>query len=98
MNSHAAEFRSVCGDDKLYRAIKVDWRSADLSKLDKEICEFAEKLTLKPYSIKQKDIENLRSEGLDDRGITDVVEVIGYFNYINRVADGLGVDPEDWME
>lgn len=87
-----------CKSDELTRAIKTDWRRADLSNLDKELCGFAEKLTLKPSSIDQGDIDRLKSLSLDDRGITDAVEVIAYFNYINRIADGLGVDPEDKME
>lgn len=78
-------------------AVKTDWRDADLSNLDKALCVFAEKLTSKPSTIEQADIDRLKTLGLDDRGITDAVEVIAYFNYINRIADGLGVDPEDWM-
>ena len=97
MESHAAEFRSECKSDELARAIKTNWRGADLSNLDKELCKFAEKLTSKPWSIEQADIDRLKSLGLDDRGVTDAVEVIAYFNYITRVADGLGVDPEDKM-
>ena len=38
-----------------------------------------------------------RQHGLTDEQITIAVQVIGYFNYINRIAEGLGVDPEDWM-
>ena len=40
------------------------------------------------------DIEGLKSIGLTDRAIHDAVQVIGYFNYITRIADGLGIDPE----
>jgi uncharacterized peroxidase-related enzyme len=97
VEAHAAEFRSECKSDKLAMAVKTDWRDADLSNLDKALCGFAEKLTLKPSTIEQADIDRLKTLGLDDRGITDAVEVIAYFNYINRIADGLGVDPEDWM-
>jgi len=43
------------------------------------------------------DLDKLRATGLSDRGILDAVQVISYFNYINRVADGLGVDPEPEM-
>ncbi len=45
----------------------------------------------------QGDIDALRKHGLDDAQITIAVQVIGYFNYINRIADALGVDPEPWM-
>lgn len=44
------------------------------------------------------DIELLRSVGLDDRAIHDAVQVISYFNYINRIADGLEVDLEPEMK
>ncbi len=45
-----------------------------------------------------EDLERLRGHGLDDRAIHDAVQVIGYFNYITRVADGLGVEPEDFVK
>ncbi len=43
------------------------------------------------------DLEDLRDHGLDDTAIHDAVQVIGYFNYINRVAESLGVEPEDFI-
>jgi len=43
-------------------------------------------------------LETLRLHGLSDRDILDAVEVISYFNYINRVADALGIDPEPEMQ
>ena len=45
----------------------------------------------------ESDLSSLRSSGFSDAAITIATQVIGYFNYINRIADGLGVDPEDWM-
>jgi len=44
------------------------------------------------------DLENLRYCGFDDRAIHDATQVISYFNYITRVADGLGVEPEDFIQ
>lgn len=61
------------------------------------LCEFAEKLTLSPAKMSSEDCEALRAVGLTDRDILDAVEVISYFNYINRVADALGIDPEPEM-
>jgi len=43
------------------------------------------------------DLDTLRGHGFDDAAITVAVQVISYFNYINRIADGLGVDAEPWM-
>lgn len=47
--------------------------------------------------MQESNIATLRDHGFDDDQITIATQVIGYFNYINRIADGLGVDPEDWM-
>lgn len=44
------------------------------------------------------DLDVLRTHGFDDRAIHDAVQVIGYFNYITRLADALGVEPEDFIE
>ena len=45
----------------------------------------------------EEDVARLRSQGLDDTAIHDVVQAAAYFNYINRVADGLGIDIEQGM-
>jgi alkylhydroperoxidase family enzyme len=58
---------------------------------------FAEKATRDPAGIRREDVEALRREGLEDRAIHDGVQVAAYFNYINRVADALGVDLEPGM-
>jgi alkylhydroperoxidase family enzyme len=58
---------------------------------------FAEKLTKNPKSMPRSDIDGLRSYGLDDRAIHDAIQVIGYFNDINRVADALNVASKDFI-
>ncbi len=54
-------------------------------------------MTRTPSAVRRQDLETLRRRGLSDRDILDAVEVISYFNYINRVADALGIDPEPEM-
>lgn len=61
------------------------------------MCTFAEKLTLHPKNMRPDDLDTLRAVGLDDRAIHDATQVISYFNYINRIADALGVEPETFI-
>ena len=57
------------------------------------------RLTLSPQRMTHSDIEELRAAGFDDRTIVDANQVVSYYNYVNRVADGLGVELEDhWPE
>lgn len=76
----------------------VDWRSAGVDVATSRLLEYAEKLTHSPASITAADIERLRSAGLDDQAISSATQVVAYFNYINRIAEGLGVPAEDWLE
>ena len=59
--------------------------------------EFAIASTKAPHLTKARDLERLRSVGLDDRAILDLTHVIGFFAYANRLADGLGVPLEPNM-
>ena len=78
--------------------MRKDWRAAPLSVEDRALCEFAGKLTTTPRKIVREDIESLRAVGFDDAGIHDAIQVVSYFNYINRIADAVHVDPEPGME
>ncbi len=77
--------------------IAVDWRTAGLDPADLVLCEYTEKLTRSPAEVGEKDIERLRDAGFDDEGISSATQVIAYFNYINRIAEGLGVPMEAWL-
>jgi uncharacterized peroxidase-related enzyme len=74
-----------------------DWRDAPLSEADRALCAFAVKLTRHQHDVSPADLDALRGQGFDDRALHDAVQVIGYFNYITRVADGLGVEAEDFI-
>jgi len=87
---------SATAADALVSALKVDWRQAALAPEDRALCEYAVKLTLTPGKMGRADVERLREHGFDDRAIHDATQVVAYFNYINRIADGLGTDPEDF--
>ena len=78
-------------------AIARDWREAPLGPVDEALCSYAEKLTLRPTDMAESDILALRRAGLDDVAIHDATQIIAYFNYINRVADALGVEKENFI-
>ena len=74
-----------------------DYREAELPPPLRTLCEFAVKLTARPATVGRADVEALRGQGWDDAAIHDAIQVIAYFNYINRVAEGVGIEPEpDW--
>jgi len=76
---------------------KHDYREADLSPRERALCDFAVRLTHAAAQIEQSDVDALRAQGLTDTDVSDAIQVIGYFNYITRVADGVGIDDEpEW--
>jgi uncharacterized peroxidase-related enzyme len=81
------------------RQAEDDYRRADLTPAVRGLCDFAVKLTREPAAIAPADVDALRTLGWEDRAIHDAIQVIAYFNYINRVAEGVGIGPEpDWEE
>jgi uncharacterized peroxidase-related enzyme len=91
MEHHGAALRSITGEDALVREIRTRGSLGDVPDAWRPILAFAEKLTLRPDAMASADLDPLRAAGLDDRGILDVVEVTAYFNFVTRLADGLGV-------
>ncbi len=68
-----------------------NWRRVALEEKTRALLDVAERLTSAPDASSEHDIERLRCVGWDDTAIHDAVQIISYFNYINRVADALGV-------
>lgn len=81
-------------DKELVDALKQDWRTAELDERDTAMLTFVEKLTKNPSSIWRDDMDALRKVGFDDTGILQITLIASFFNYINRVADALGVGRE----
>jgi len=70
-----------------------------LSEADRAMLDYAVKLTRQPWTMVRDDVESLRQAGFEDRAILDINQVTGYFAYVNRLADGLGVELEPtWTE
>lgn len=83
--------------DRFVHAVARDWREAPLREEDRALCAFASKLTGRQREMSRQDLEALRARGFDDRAIHDATQVAAYFNYITRVADALGVEPEEFI-
>jgi uncharacterized peroxidase-related enzyme len=71
--------------------LRRDYRQADLSPQDRAMLDYVAHITRDATKITSKDLYNLRTVGFDDRGILQINMIASWFNYINRVADGLGV-------
>ena len=67
---------------------------APVPEADRAMLDFAVKLAREPRSMTKDDIETLRTAGFSDTAIHDIVQITGFFSYYNRLADGLGIDPE----
>jgi len=78
--------------------LKKNFRKANLSSADRAMCEYVEKLTLKPWEMVEADVIALRVVGFSDSAILDINQVTGYYAYVNRLADGLGVELEEFWK
>jgi uncharacterized peroxidase-related enzyme len=97
MESHEKDLRAVVENDEQCGAVREDYRSAGLTPREVALLDFAVKLTQTPSGTRRQDLDALRGHGFTDEQLVDAVHCISYFNFINRVRDGLGVDPEPSM-
>jgi uncharacterized peroxidase-related enzyme len=81
-------------DKELIEALQKDYTTAPITTQERVMVEYVVKLTIDATKIWKDDIERLRSVGFDDRGILQITLIASWFNYINRVADSLGVGRE----
>ncbi len=97
MESHENDLRSVVQSEQHARAIQNEYQSAGLSTREVVLLNYAVKLTRTPWAMEEADLDLLRTHDFTDEQLVDAAHCIGYFNFINRVLDGLGVDPEPSM-
>ena len=92
VNHHAEALKSYWKDDEKVKQAAEDFRKLDLTEKQNAMLEFAEKLTLHPGEMKEDDVKSLREIGFGDEEILSITLITNYFNFVNRVANGLGVD------
>jgi uncharacterized peroxidase-related enzyme len=80
--------------DALVAALGSDVSKAEVSPADAALLAYVSKLTRSPEDIEASDVESLRAQGFDDRAIHDICVVAAYYAFVNRIADGLGVELE----
>ena len=91
MQHHGAALRELTSDDLPERLVR-DWRSAQAGERLHAMLTYAEKLTRAPGAVARADLAPLAEAGLDDEAILHLCEVVAYFNFVNRMAEGLGVE------
>jgi uncharacterized peroxidase-related enzyme len=75
-------------------ALASNYRKADLQAADLAMLDYVVKLTRSPGAMTEADIDSLRTQGFDDRAIHDICAIAAYYAFVNRMADGLGVELE----
>jgi uncharacterized peroxidase-related enzyme len=95
LRHHLAQLKGLWPEDRHQTADDVSTgRVGRLSDREAALIAYATKLTTNPHGMEGADVARLREAGLDDRAILDLAQVVGYFAYVNRIVQGLGVDLE----
>jgi uncharacterized peroxidase-related enzyme len=81
-------------DKALVEALEKDYTKAPISSQDRVMLDYVVKVTEDATKVRKDDMNKLRAAGFDDRGILQITLIASWFNYINRVADSLGVGRE----
>lgn len=90
--------RDQLTDKQLAKEIASDFRTADIDEVTKAILEFAVKITEAAHTVTSADLQHLRNYGLTDEALFAIVEVVGFFSYVNRIADAFGIELDDFLE
>ncbi|HEX8736851.1 MAG TPA: hypothetical protein VF721_16075 [Pyrinomonadaceae bacterium] len=91
MESHAEFLRRVTLDNDLIEALRTDYKTAPITEAERVMLDYVVQLTKDAVKITPQYHERLRAAGFDDKAILQITLIASWFNYINRVADALGV-------
>ena len=97
MESHEPDLLDEIHDQEKVLKIQEDYTQIDFDPATRTLLDFAGKLTLDIKDMEKTDIDSLRTSGFSDEDILDAVHLISYFNFVNRVLDALGAEPEEDM-
>lgn len=95
---HADELRDQLTDDTLVDSLLTDFDTANIDDTTKAILQFAVKVTESAHSVTAADLDHLRKFGITDETLFAIVEIVGFFCYINRLASAFGVELDDFIE
>ncbi len=95
VNHHAEALNSYWKDSAKIQQLINDYKTVELSVRCFAMLSYAEKLTVDPGSVNEHDLENMHIHGLDDTDILNINLIVSYFNFVNRLANGLGVEFSD---
>lgn len=98
MEHHRRGLRPLLKNDELLAAVEANHRTAPIDAKRRAMLDYVDKLTVSPATVTKVDVDGLRTVGFSDRDILDIVEVCSYYAYVNRIADGLGVPTERWVD
>lgn len=94
MTHHRRGLRRLLGDDALLERVEGDFETAGLDARRLAMLRYAARLTKDPGGVERGLVDDMRAAGLTDLDVLHVAEVTGYYAYVNRIADGLGVELE----
>jgi uncharacterized peroxidase-related enzyme len=96
--AHSAALRKLTKDPPLADSIAADHTTAAIEPRARAMLDYARKLTLRPTEMSEADVDALREAGWTDEDVMDIAEVTGMFNLTNRMASGLGWEPNPEYE
>ena len=95
LTAHGAAIRQISGDPKLGEMIAMNYKVAPLTKRQRAMLDFVEKVTSKSSDIQESDRQLLREYGFSDRDIWDIANVAAFFNMTNRLSSAVDMKPND---